>query len=411
MLGPGVPEGGPPDAGEMGRDPLLFPLQPALDEDGNVKFWDDGADDEQAEDKAFLETINDLQKQEDANRVSRSSIQSLERFVMIYIQKVEESPNWRKTGVFHPSEVTARDACERFEVLVRKIPKAKPEIEEIDPDKFGFFSIGKAIHKWWQNDVLGKARVLKGTWECTRCEATVRGFMPNHPCKDCKWPKRPRTWAKIMKQMNKPRLPVFDPRLACRTICRWPNGYDDPKRDCAMCEWGGAWNFVEPEVEHPELEIFGHCDGILELDAEDYVLELKSKSQFLFQNLEAPDHEHVLQANAYMKILKVKKALIPYVNKGNGRLKTFALEYDPALWEEIEVFIERVNKGVKTGRLPEGICKTPRDPNAKACPYREECFSGYETIGDITYSLEKQARNRAALAARRAKLGESNRLD
>lgn len=404
MPNSGVPEGPSPNAGEVGRDPLLFPSKPDLTPDGEFKYWDDAAEEDGNQGDAFVKTIEELQKEEDAHRVSKTSITSLERFVMVYIQRLESSPSWRAEGVFHPSEIASQDACERFEVFVRRLPKPKAEVEEIDVDRFGFFSIGKAIHKWWQNEVLGKARVLKGTWECTRCEAWVRGFMPNHPCRTCAWPKKPRTWRDHTKQRPKPKLALFDKGLSCETICRWPGGYENPKRDCASCEWGGAWVYVEPEVEHPELELFGHCDGILELDSVDYVLELKSKSQFLFQGLEKPDPEHVLQANAYMKILGVHKALIPYVNKGNGRLKTFEISYDPKLWEDVEVFVETVQKGVKTGKLPEGCCKTSRDKNAKACPYREECFSGYETIEDIQWSLEKQAKNRAAMAERRARL-------
>ncbi len=411
MRGSGVQDGEPADPDGVGRDPLRLPRNPVDAGDGkeaeDEPFWHE----EDPEEAILAGAVEDTKRMTEAMRVRRQSEHDLEKYVLAFIHESDKLPNWRDQGVFHPSEMGKEDFCQRLEVFKRSLPKdyQKP----IDPERFGYFSIGKAIHHWWQTNVLGKARVLRGTWECTRCRTWVEGYMPNHPCTKCAWPLPARTFmgirgGPVMKKGGIVLKPKWhDPVLACKKVCRWPGGYDEELRDCARCEFGGSWEYVEPAVVHPELEIAGHCDGILVLHGQEYALELKTVSPFQFPNLEEPYPEHHYQVSIYMHVLKVKKALITYVVKDSGRIKTFLVKEDPEAWKDAKWQIGIIQEALKNdgNRLPEGVCEHDRTKTAKACPYREECFGGYNTIRAIKASLEKQAAARLAQEAKRRAAG------
>lgn len=395
----------------MGRDPIRLPRKPVDGSNGEEEpFWIE----EDPEEETLAAAIEDAQEATQSLRAKRRSEHDLEPYVLAFIAESDKAPGWRDREVFHPSELGKEDFCRRLEVFKRSLPKPLVEAE-IDPERFAYFSIGKAVHRWWQNNVLGKARVLKGAWECTRCKVWVDGFMPNHPCTTCQWPLPRRTYMAIKKGpvITKDRGVIarpkwYDPAMACERVCRWPGGFDAKMRDCAKCELGGGWEYVEPSIVYPELEIAGHCDGVVVLRGEEYVLELKTVSPFVFPKLEEPYPEHHYQVSLYMHVLKKKKALIPYVDKGNGRIKTFLVEEDPDAWKDAKKQITSIQKALKSGDLPRGICETSRERTAKACPYREECFSGYETIKAIKASLEKQKTARAAFMARKKAAEESD---
>src|SRR5581483_3582716 len=121
---------------------------------------------EDPEEAILAGAIEDAKEATNALRSQRGSDEDLEKFVLAFIDEANKAPSWRDQEVYHPSELGKDDFCKRFEVFKRCLPKDFSK--EIDPERFGYFSIGKAVHRWWQNNVLGKARVLKGTWECVR---------------------------------------------------------------------------------------------------------------------------------------------------------------------------------------------------------------------------------------------------
>lgn len=317
-----------------------------------------------------------------------------------YLDAENDLPSWRSDG-FHASAL--KYMCARQEVFQRIMPR--PKIARFDPHSLIIFGIGHAVHSWWQNNYLGPMGILRGEWVCTRCGASVDGFMPTDPCTVCRWAKR------LV-------LPSGESPEYCETTCRWPGGFDAEDRDCNYCRRWGRWRYIEPRIElmlDDEIKVqqhvlVGHMDGILVIDEEEIVLDMKTIDPDFMKTLTEPRPAHRQQVTAYMKGLraqghKIDRALLVYIPKtGNKRvrMKEFVVEWDEALWEKTRRQLQNIIIALKNGHLPsEGPCDSAADGIKRECPYVEECFtSKYAFPKDVLESyFERLEQEQAAWAA------------
>jgi len=132
-------------------------------------------------------------------------------------------------------------------------------------------------------------------------------------------------------------------------------------------------------------------DALIEFAGQRYVVEIKGIKQEAYQEL-TDDLMHAIevnetvakariQANLYMHLLGLKRAILLIENKNDQSFKVWVIEYDKALSVK---YIDRIYKvkgaviNTQTfglARLPKRICQSRGDARAQYCSMREVCFS------------------------------------
>lgn len=105
-----------------------------------------------------------------------------------------------------------------------------------------------------------------------------------------------------------------------------------------------------------------------------YVIEVKSMDPNLFYHVKQPPKLVRLQANIYMYIVGIPRAIILIENKGTQDLKIFFIEID---FDIISRFLRRhflILRMLDSGKKPKQKCKKITDKLTKTCKFKEECF-------------------------------------
>ena len=104
---------------------------------------------------------------------------------------------------------------------------------------------------------------------------------------------------------------------------------------------------AEVEVWNEEFEIYGHCDGVLQLADQRGIREIKSINSKGFWNLYSPKPEHLVQVHAYMFALGIPRGVLLYEEKDGQNLKNFFVKEDPVIRDPILEKIRRVQKRIQ----------------------------------------------------------------
>lgn len=256
----------------------------------------------------------------------------------IVSENIKKAPRQYKTGFFLSQISLLSKYCIRQEIYMQTLFALgiRDFIDTAPPPSLQkIFDVGTAAHSWWQNKYLGPARVLYGSWRCTRCRGTYTGFMSNSPCNYCGW---------SMALEVKPGQ--AQPVIKCFEACKWPGGYNTENRDCVKCRFSqGEYEYVEPRVRFdlfpnshitlPEgflkdfsVEIRGYCDGIIDVGGVRKVLEIKTINTFSYNKLTKAHANHELQCLLAMWGLGLDYGIIVYLNKETGGTKEFEVELD-----------------------------------------------------------------------------------
>lgn len=109
--------------------------------------------------------------------------------------------------------------------------------------------------------------------------------------------------------------------------------------------------YREVKAQNEEFSLYGRSDGILVMEKDEELLEIKSlpakpfknpnNFQFYFDDLEeqGPRENHIIQLTLYMLMLKIYKGHLFYISKNDGQIKTYAIEYDQ---ERIQPFLNEI---------------------------------------------------------------------
>jgi hypothetical protein len=292
-----------------------------------------------------------------------------------FIEKSKEKPSFRAKGL-HPSEVAG--VCPRKVVLARVLPEEHVPQWDIDANLQRIFNDGHALHEWYQERYLGPAGVLWGRWVCSRCKEEVEGFMPKEAC-SCQ------------------HIPNYMPAYFCEKKC-WKRGCRDlelmgKRGGCVHCgqmnpvAWG-EWKYREPRIYIEEFDLVGHCDGLVCIDDNWYVLELKTANSMAWSYRKSPAENHLAQAAAYMYAFRqmpepynqVKARLIVYINKNGAekyggkkrKEKEFVAYWDEKCDKVIED-IRLINTSLKNKTLPSMIKGCSQMRRNRDCDLWEIC--------------------------------------
>jgi hypothetical protein len=141
---------------------------------------------------------------------------------------------------------------------------------------------------------------------------------------------------------------------------------------------------VEVETAHfdEDRNLYFTPDAIIEFGKEQYIVEIKGYKSEHFAKLDEsgapPEYAHV-QANLYMHLLQIQRAIILVENKDTQEIKLWIVEYNPKFAMPPVKRIYEVKRAVALSRrnlekLPERICQSRDDARARKCPLREKCF-------------------------------------
>ena len=124
----------------------------------------------------------------------------------------------------------------------------------------------------------------------------------------------------------------------------------------------------EVSVQHEDLHIVGHCDGVFK--DKDWVLEIKTVGESVFKSLVRPKKEHVYQVHCYMFALDIPRCQLLYIARATGQMRTFVVEFDHDVFQEIVNTIKTVEHFVEQGEEP------PKEPNkwvCRTCKFQHVC--------------------------------------
>lgn len=200
---------------------------------------------------------------------------------------------------FRPSGITYR-FCRRAKIgqLAGRLDiydeKPTPSLQFV-------FDVGHAYHEIVQG-YFWDIGVLRGDFRCLRCEKTFTDLVAPTRCPDRKTHTR-------------------------RTL-----------------------EYKEVQASNAEYSIRGRCDGILDIEGQQHILDIKSIAnrtiktpfqQYCFEDLadRGPKDDHVVQLTLYMHFLNIHNGHLFYVAKNDHKIKTFSIPYN---YEVIRPYLEEI---------------------------------------------------------------------
>ena len=125
------------------------------------------------------------------------------------------------------------------------------------------------------------------------------------------------------------------------------------------------------DIEYPPVRLA--VDGLLRLEGEYTLFELKSCEHSTFENLTGPKQEHIDQIYGYCALLKLNHVMMMYVDRQYGQKKCYELKIPgyklEETWQKFDYVMDMVEKNLAPDGLPSGDkwCT----PNY--CPYYKKC--------------------------------------
>ncbi len=175
------------------------------------------------------------------------------------------------------------------------------------------------------------------------------------------------------------------------TLAIFLNGWRLHEKWQALFQLAGVAVEVETSHVDPRWSLRFTPDAIIDLRGNRYIVEIKGYRQETCLKIDqanpwrnAEYRKAHIQANLYMYMLQIPKAIVLIENKNTQQFYTWVIDYDETL---AAPYIKRMNtlndlthafhtSGKLVSRLPE--CQSKDSPRAKKCPLRDACFASKE---------------------------------
>jgi CRISPR/Cas system-associated exonuclease Cas4 (RecB family) len=115
----------------------------------------------------------------------------------------------------------------------------------------------------------------------------------------------------------------------------------------------GMGILVAAEIDVGNDLVHGRCDAVITDKKQNYVVEIKSCSQWTFNKLEEPKPWHKIQLMIYMHFLNIPQGILLYENKDNQQIKTFDIKLEKELIEKILVELKKLKEMIDSNIEPE----------------------------------------------------------
>lgn len=161
-----------------------------------------------------------------------------------------------------------------------------------------------------------------------------------------------------------------------------------------LCHRAGLLHKREFRLVNDEHQIIGTCDGILKIDGQFYILEIKSINSNQWGSVQqAPKFEHRQQLLSYMRALNLRWGIIVYVNKDRSICKEYVIAYEQAVYiEHVRDRIAGFRTHIKKRTLPAREGESADRMPCTFCPYPSTCFTP-EKLKAFVYSLQNEGKN------------------
>lgn len=130
--------------------------------------------------------------------------------------------------------------------------------------------------------------------------------------------------------------------------------------------------YIEKTRYSKYYHLTGTPDAIIEWAGKSYVVEIKTMNTHIFKKLKDVPKNALLQANFYMFLSGVPRAIVFIDNKNDHAIKTFFLDFDASIIYPYLSQHEEVVKYWKQKKIPPKKCFTKNE--AKKCEYCNKCF-------------------------------------
>lgn len=129
----------------------------------------------------------------------------------------------------------------------------------------------------------------------------------------------------------------------------------------------------ETYVEIVDPPIRFACDGIIWLQGEYWLFEIKSLDHGTWNDLTDPLDEHADQVKCYATYLNLSKVLFMYVDRQYGTIKCYQVTILSTHKAEILQRVDNVMKMVEMNLAPKGLPKGDKWCTPSYCPYYKKC--------------------------------------
>lgn len=171
----------------------------------------------------------------------------------------------------------------------------------------------------------------------------------------------------IFKFLRAPREKGGPPEDDWKSLCRLQMGSDFHLMIQTILKHKGTLVESEAMFRYSPLWMEGSCDGILEINGQQWVAEFKSMASRPFTYLTEPKEDHVEQTNLYMHAFNIPRAIILYWDKSTHDLKEFAIQKDPLILRKLRERAEQIVFSVENAQLID----PPHSPRKAPCSYCE----------------------------------------
>jgi CRISPR/Cas system-associated exonuclease Cas4 (RecB family) len=119
--------------------------------------------------------------------------------------------------------------------------------------------------------------------------------------------------------------------------------------------------------------ISGRADALIQVDGQDYIVDIKSINSISFRTLKEPSVEYIYQLQLYLHFFQIKQGVLLYVNKDTQDLKEFFLEYDEALCQQLLDQLQELGGQIEANQVPARLEEWPSNGQCRYCQYKEVC--------------------------------------
>lgn len=155
---------------------------------------------------------------------------------------------------------------------------------------------------------------------------------------------------------------------------------ETPYDECRLKKWdaeyvldtdkSGIETLIEVKSPYP---IRFAVDGLVCIDSEICLLEIKSSEYTSWDDLTDPKPEHIAQVKYYCTFLGIRKVLFLYIDRMYGGLKCYEFQVTPADHQQVEDEMKMVMDHVDLNIPPQGLPKGDKHCSSSYCPYYIKC--------------------------------------
>lgn len=196
-------------------------------------------------------------------------------------------------------------------------------------------------------------------------------------------------------------MDILEGNYECSCKHEW---WDISPRECPKCGanleiWKNLF-YNEVPIKNKAWNIIGHADGIIYLNGERVLIELKSiknrdkktsEKAVTFEDLSSAKTEHVYQANLYMDAQGIDRGLIIYFAKNTQEMKEFPIRRMDMMLQPSYQKIVEVETAKEKRILPPRAGRIKSDPICTYCPFKDYCWGGEHTFDEADHRGKDKA--------------------